>query len=217
MQVGIHAQDPYPYMNPFAVEQRQYSPKEKDPMSYITPGLLQGIPAQVLTGVNFALGSSKLDPFDAFPVTLTTEHHKLIHHCTSIHELMPAFEIERCLCGSIGITTHATMMFEEMPTSDFNPMRDVWFPLDLSNAACFNVIMAHSAAHLAYFYDGTATTRGTNSFEALKYKSEALEILNQWLNDPMRALSNDTFAAVVRLLTFEVRACPNSICQMMLA
>lgn len=108
------------------------------------------------------------------------------------------------LCDTIGITTHATMMFEDMPNSDFNPMRDVWFPLDLSNAACFNVIMAHSAAHLAYFYEGTTPTRGTNSFEALKYKSEALEILNQWLNDPIRALSNDTFAAVVRLLTFEV-------------
>lgn len=85
MQVSIlDVQDPGSYMNPFGVdEQRQYSPKEKDPMSYIAPGLLQGIPAQILTGVNFALGSSKLDPFDVFPVTLTTEHHKLIHHCTS--------------------------------------------------------------------------------------------------------------------------------------
>lgn len=82
-QVSMHVQDPGFYMNPFGVAEQQYSPKEKDPMSYITPGLLQGIPAQFLTGVNFALSSSRLDPFDVFPVTLTTEHHKLIHHCTS--------------------------------------------------------------------------------------------------------------------------------------
>lgn len=101
------------------------------------------------------------------------------------------------------------MMFDEMPTPAFNPMRDVWFPLDLSNAACFNVIMAHSAAHLAYFYEGTTSSRGTNSYQALKYKSEAIEILNQWLNDPVQSLSNNTFATVVRLLTFEVCACVN--------
>jgi hypothetical protein len=102
---------------------------------------------------------------------------------------------------------HAAMMFDEMPTVDFNPMRDVWFPLDFSNAASFNLTMAHSAAHLAYFYEGKAHSCGTKSVQALKYKSEALEILNQWFNDPIQSLSNDTFAAVVRLLTFEVRSC----------
>lgn len=106
--------------------------------------------------------------------------------------------------GEIGLTTHATMMFDQIPASDFNPMRDVWFPLDLSNAASFNAIMAHSAAHLAYHYGGTAPTRGTNSFKALSYKAHAVEILSHWLSNPEQALSNDAFAAVVRLLTFEV-------------
>lgn len=47
--------------------------------------ILDGIPAQVLSGMNLALGSSRLDPFDRFPVQLTSQHHKLFHHCTSIH------------------------------------------------------------------------------------------------------------------------------------
>lgn len=96
------------------------------------------------------------------------------------------------------------MMFDDMPTSNFNPMKDVWFPLDLSNPASFNAIMAHSAAHLAHYYGGVTPTKGTKSAEALRFKADAVEILNQWVNDPKKALSNDTFAAVVRLLTFEV-------------
>jgi len=40
-----------------------------------------GIPTQILTGVNRALACSQLDPFDKFPVKLTAQHHKLLHHC----------------------------------------------------------------------------------------------------------------------------------------
>lgn len=107
-------------------------------------------------------------------------------------------------CKKTGITTHATMMFEDRSMSSFNPMKDVWFPLDLSNPASFNVIMAHSAAHLAYYYGGMAPTHGTKSPEVLKFKVDAVNILSQWVNDPRMALSNDAFAGVVRLLTFEV-------------
>lgn len=42
---------------------------------------VEGIPAQALAGMNLALGSSKLDPFDRFPVKLTPRHHQLLHHC----------------------------------------------------------------------------------------------------------------------------------------
>lgn len=98
------------------------------------------------------------------------------------------------------------MMFDAMPIQAFNPMKDVWFPLDLSNAASFNTIMAHSAAHLASFYGGTGPCRGTSCAAALRFKSDAVRILNQWLGDPERALGNDAFAAVTRLLTFEVGA-----------
>lgn len=44
---------------------------------------VDGIPAQALSGMNLALGCGRLDPFDRFPVKLTTQHHKLLHHCNS--------------------------------------------------------------------------------------------------------------------------------------
>ncbi|KAJ5716018.1 uncharacterized protein N7483_013199 [Penicillium malachiteum] len=142
----------------------------------------QGIPAQLLCGMNFALANSKTDPFQTCPVHLTTQHQKLLHHW---------------------ILTHATMMFEDLGVTGFNPMRDVWFPLDLSNASSFNCIMAHSAAHISHLYAGTPPQRGTKSTDALKYKAEAVKILRIWLDDSEKALSDDAFAAVVRLLTFE--------------
>ncbi len=90
---------------------------------------------------------------------------------------------------------YATMMFEQIPT--FNPMRDVWFPLDLSNAASFNAIMAHSAAHLAWLYKIKASN------EALMYKNEAVRIINIWMNDGSSSIGDDIIAAVLRLLTYE--------------
>ncbi|GMG04757.1 unnamed protein product [Aspergillus oryzae var. brunneus] len=122
-----------------------------------------GVPEQALTGLNHALASSRLDPFEMFPVQLTN-----------------------------------------VAIPSFNPMKDVWFPLDLSNAASFYGIMAHSAAHLAHLYAGMNPSRGTSSTDALKYKSEAVRILSTWMADPEKSLSNDAFAAVIRLLTFEV-------------
>ncbi|KAK9491414.1 hypothetical protein V1508DRAFT_357993 [Lipomyces doorenjongii] len=137
---------------------------------------IKGVPVQALTGMNHALAAVRFDPFDTCPVKLTTEHQKLLHHWLS---------------------THATMMFEELTITSFNPMRDVWFPLDLSNASSFNTVMAHSAAHLAYLQGGM------DSVDALRYKAEAMRILNIWLGDPTKSLSDEAFAAVVRLLTFE--------------
>ncbi|KAG2420732.1 hypothetical protein HFD88_000346 [Aspergillus terreus] len=141
-----------------------------------------GIPAQLLCGMSYALASSRPDPFQTCPIHLTSQHQRLLHHW---------------------IGTHAAMMFEELDVTEFNPMRDVWFPLDLSNAASFNCIMAHSAAHLAHLYTGSPPRRGMISSDALKYKIEAVRILRIWLADPARALCDDSFAATVRLLTFE--------------
>jgi hypothetical protein len=158
---------------------------------------LQGIPTQALTGLNYALAYTRLDPFDTFPVKLGPKHHKLLHHCMY-------FKISYQKTESIvlivlpGLTTHATMMFEELPMPSFNPMRDVWFPLDLSNEASFNAVMAHSAAHLDRMHGLRS------SIDALKFKAEAVRIVMTWLNDPARALSDEVFAAVLRLLTFEV-------------
>ncbi|KAJ5178826.1 Protein of unknown function DUF3468 [Penicillium capsulatum] len=140
------------------------------------------VPAQLLNGMGFALSTSRPDPFQTCPVHLTSQHQKLLYHW---------------------IGTHAAMMFEDLDVTEFNPMKDVWFPLDLSNAASFNCIMAHSAAHLSHLYAGTPPTRGTTSSEALRYKLEAIRILQPWLGDPEKRLSEDAFSAVVRLLTFE--------------
>lgn len=41
----------------------------------------RGFPSQALSGMNHALAGSRLDPFDMFPVHLTSQHHKLLHHC----------------------------------------------------------------------------------------------------------------------------------------
>lgn len=51
--------------------------------------LPRGIPAQALLGMDRVLSCSRLDPFDSFPVNFTAEHHKLIHHCESIHGRHP--------------------------------------------------------------------------------------------------------------------------------
>ncbi|KAF4436401.1 glucose-methanol-choline (gmc) oxidoreductase [Fusarium austroafricanum] len=138
--------------------------------------MMNGIPGQAISGMNLALGSSRLDPFDKFPIKLTSQHHMLLHHWLS---------------------TYASMMFDDMHVQAFNPMRDVWCPLDLSNAASFNALMAHSAAHLARM-------QGLHeSKDALKFKTEAVRIVKVWMDDPELALSDDVLAAVLRLLTYE--------------
>ncbi|RMJ15815.1 hypothetical protein CDV36_004514 [Fusarium kuroshium] len=149
-----------------------------DPRMFETDmdSMMNGLPGQAMSGMNLALGSARLDPFDQFPVQLTTQHHRLLHHWLS---------------------TYATMMFDDVHGQAFNPMRDVWCPLDLSNAASFNAIMAHSAAHLARM-QGLRQSK-----EALKFKAEAVRIVQVWMEDPERALSDDVLAAVLRLLTYE--------------
>ncbi|KAI1149486.1 tachykinin family protein [Nemania diffusa] len=153
-------------------ESRRDSPFQ---LGEIPLGMLEGIPAQALSGMNLALGSSRLDPFDRFPVQLTSKHHRLLHHWLS---------------------TFAGMMFNIRMTT-FNPMRDVWFPLDLSNAASFNAIMAHSAAHLARMQGFPVSN------DAVQFKVEAVGIVQSWARDPDLALSDDTIAAILRLLSFE--------------
>ncbi|KAJ5233157.1 hypothetical protein N7468_006113 [Penicillium chermesinum] len=143
---------------------------------------LPSVPAQLLNGMGLALATSRPDPFQTCPVHLTSQHQKLLYHW---------------------IGTHAAMMFEDLQANEFNPMKDVWFPLDLSNASSFNCIMAHSAAHLSHLYTGSSPTPGTTSSEALKYKLEAIRILQIYLSNPETELSEHAFAATIRLLTFE--------------
>lgn len=87
--------------------------------------------------------------------------------------------------------------FDHLPLAKFNPMRDVWFPLDLSNAASFNAVMAQSAAHLSRMQGHP------KSAEALKFKAEAIRIISLWMADETLALGDDVVAAVSRILTYE--------------
>lgn len=177
--------------------------------------MFDGIPAQLMGGLNHAIACSRLDPFDMFPVKLTAQHHKLLHHCELKHSHIGRNKADRM---TLGLGTYATMMFDQLPKAAFNPIRDVWFPLDLSNAASFNAVMAHSAAHLS-------SMRGIKmSKEALRFKVEAVRIVREWMGDPILALSDDMFAAVLRLLTYEARlqsslhignACANDISEIL--
>lgn len=45
---------------------------------------LLGVPSQLLSGLGRALSTSGPDPFQTFPVQLTSQHHKLLHHCESL-------------------------------------------------------------------------------------------------------------------------------------
>ncbi|OAQ75877.1 peroxisomal catalase [Purpureocillium lilacinum] len=125
---------------------------------------IDGIPTQIYAAMDRALTGARFDPFETFPVRLTAQHHKLLHHWFS---------------------TYAAMMFEDLPAATFNPVRDVWFPLDVSNAASFNVVLAHSAAHIARMHGYTTSN------EALKFKMEAIRIVASWMDDPQQALSDE--------------------------
>lgn len=91
-------------------------------------------------------------------------------------------------------------MFSHLPASILDTARDVWLPLDFSNAASFNVCMAHAAAHLARIQGQHSSTI------ALDFKLEAMRIISEWIQNEAKALSDDMFAAVLRLSTYEVRS-----------
>ena len=87
-------------------------------------------------------------------------------------------------------------------------------PLDLSNVASFNGIMAHAAADLAQtrYKDICSDSRS----EALRYKTGTIEAINKWLGDPMTTFKDKVFAAVLRLFTFEVREGISPVCVLLL-
>jgi hypothetical protein len=93
---------------------------------------------------------------------------------------------------------HAEEIHSHLETEKFSPFRDIWMPLDLSNIASFNGIMAHAAAHLSQIQHKHVSP------ETLRYKTEIIEFVNRWLGNPNTAFKDEVFAAVLRLFTFEV-------------
>ncbi len=78
--------------HPYTFQQAQQGPAAVPaPATSQLPGPIwngaeerRGVPGQALMGLNHALACSRLDPFDMFPITLTAQHHKLLHHCWSL-------------------------------------------------------------------------------------------------------------------------------------
>lgn len=93
---------------------------------------------------------------------------------------------------------HAEEIHSHLETETFSPFRDIWMPLDLSNIASFNGIMAHAAAHLSQIQHRDISP------ETLRYRTEIIELVNRWLGNPITAFNDEVFAAVLRLFTFEV-------------
>lgn len=101
-----------------------------------------------------------------------------------------------------GLSIHAEEVHSAFENQTFSPFRDIWMPLDLSNASSFNAIMAHAAADLS-------RARGQDiDWGSLKYKTEAIGLVNKWLSSAKTAVNDDVFSGVLRLLTFEVLYIP---------
>jgi hypothetical protein len=96
------------------------------------------------------------------------------------------------------VNTYAVQAFGKPTDPSFNPMRDLYIPVDLSQEADTHAVLAHSASHVA-------DLRGErNSIKAITHKMATIHLVNEYLNDPVKAVSNEAFSAVLRLLTFEV-------------
>lgn len=66
----------------------------------------------------------------------------------------------------------------------------MWIPLDLSNLASFNVIIAHAAAYLSKIQK-TESDRDT-----LILISEAIYLIRKWLSDLTTLFEDKLFTAV---------------------
>lgn len=82
----------------------------------------------------------------------------------------------------------------------FDPIRDLYIPVDLSQPATVHAVLAHSASHMAFLRQ-----ERSDSVKALTHKMASIRLVNESLNDPLKAVSNENLSAVMRLLTFEVR------------
>lgn len=90
--------------------------------------LSTGLSVQLWEGVHFPFSKTLGLTKDDFPCQVTAEHRKLFYHWLAMH---------------------SEEIHSRLDTKKFSPFREIWMPLDLSNVASFNGIMAHAAADLA--------------------------------------------------------------------
>ena len=95
---------------------------------------------------------------------------------------------------------YAFKAFGQPDDPTFFPLSNAYIPVDLSNPASTHATLAHAAIHMAHL------SGKSNSISALYHKTAAIKFINESLNDPELAVSDGTLAAVLRVLTFEVRA-----------
>ncbi|KAG0649025.1 hypothetical protein D0Z07_5028 [Hyphodiscus hymeniophilus] len=122
-----------------------------------------------------SIGDAELDPFSILRLSRDDKH--LLHHW--IHTYSPE---------AYGAPTDPV----------FEPIRNLFAAVDLAQSACVHATLAHAASHIAFLRQ-----ERSDSIQAITHKMAAMRIINQSLSDPVEAISDETFSAVLRLLAFE--------------
>lgn len=164
-----------------------------------------GIPDQLFAGISFTFAFILDQRAAKSSIPISTHHYRFFYHCEWTHYIVPCHRNNDgtdSLIYLLGLSMHADVIHSGLKTQTFTPFKDIWMPLDLSNAASFNGILAHAAADLF------GSRLEENRSETLKYKTEAIGMINKWLSSTVTAMKDEVFAGVVRLLTFEVCRLP---------
>jgi hypothetical protein len=138
-----------------------------------------------------SLGAADIDPFNN--IRLSREDKELLHHCK------PPIPFSSTGLNSVGIHTYARQAFGVPTDPVFDPIQNLYVAVDLAQPGAVHASLAHSASHIAYL-------RGEqeSSIQAITHKMAAIQLINQALDDPVKAISDENFSAICRLLTFEV-------------
>ncbi|GAT29851.1 similar to An03g05650 [Aspergillus luchuensis] len=135
-------------------------------------------------------------PGPKFPIDLSAKDQEIFSSCelnTENSDTLQATDVEIYT----GLDLHASFGPGLSQSTGFDPVRDVWLPLDLSNSASFCALMAHAAAHVAH------RQGQTKSIESEKFRTLAVGIIAKWLADERKSTQDDTITAIARLLMFE--------------
>lgn len=131
--------------------------------------------------------SGQLDPFDALPLPATPRIRHLVRQRQYIHPVLRDCVIDPSLV-LMRVTSNS-------PGTDY---RRAWFQYAVHDEAFFYVALCHSAS------DSQLTLCIDDNPEALTYRSSAIRLLNERLNDPLSRLNDSTIAVVAALASYEI-------------
>jgi hypothetical protein len=100
----------------------------------------------------------------------------------------------------VGVHVYSVEAFGAPNDPVFEPIRKLHCSVDLSQPATVHATLAHSASHIAYLRQ-----ERDSWIQAIAHKSAALQLINAALNDPVKAISDETFCGVGRLIVYEVQ------------